>query len=76
MTGGSVMREINFLPPWQWGQTRTSISKALFINSAQVRHFLSRLSLSECGHSFGEPAGSIGRTIESLQDAAGASTPW
>ena len=47
MTGGSVMREINFLAPRQWGQTRTSTSKALFISSAHVRHLLGGVSFAE-----------------------------
>jgi len=41
------MREINFLAPRQWGQTRTSISKALFISSAHVRHLFGGASSSE-----------------------------
>jgi len=73
MTAGSVMREINFLAPRQWGQIRTSISKARFINSAHVRHRFGEVSPFECGQS--EEFTGAG-TMESLQEAAGASTPW
>ena len=67
------IREINFLPPPQWGQTKTSISKALFISSAHVRHLLGRASSFEWGQVLGEFGGAA--TIELLHDAAGASTP-
>ena len=76
MTDGSVMREISFLAPRQWGQTRTSTSKALFINSAHVRHLLAGGSSGEWEHRSEESSESGTGTIESLQDAAGASTPW
>ena len=76
MTSGSVTREINFLAPRQWGQTRTSTSKVLFISSAQVRHFLAGGSSGEWAHRSEESSESGAGTIESLQDAAGASTPW
>ena len=76
MTSGSVMREINFLGPRQWEQTRTSISKVLFINSAHVRHLLAGGLSGEWEHRFEESSESGTGTIESLQDAAGASTPW
>jgi hypothetical protein len=38
MVAGSVIMAINFLSAPQWGQSKTSSSKALRINSAHDRH--------------------------------------
>jgi hypothetical protein len=76
MVAGSVIMAINFLSAPQWGQSKTSSSKALRINSAHDRHLPVGASVSECGQRAEEAAVRGAGTMESLQAAAGARTPW
>jgi hypothetical protein len=76
MVAGSLIMAIKFLSAPQWGQSKTSSSKALRINSAHDRHLAGVACECECRQCPEEAAVRGAGTMESLQAAAGARTPW
>ena len=74
MVAGSVIMAINFLSAPQWGQSKTSSSKALRINSAHDRHLAGGACECECRQCPEEAAVRIAPQIGSRVGRQGGDT--